>query len=105
MGISRKTKPVTSGTPSPVPILIMQETAKPFLPPNTPPYNNFSNGNGGIRLTTEAQQITVLQLLILLAQELARLKKPLTGETGAAVSVIEHALRLMRQIERPTLGN
>jgi len=77
----------------------MQETARPFLPPNAPPYNNFSNGNGGIRLTTEAQQMTVLQLLILLAQELARLKKLLTRETGAAVSVIEHALRLMRQIE------
>ena len=105
MGISRKTKPVTSAVPSPVPILIMQ-TATHHISPNSRPYNKLPhNSHGEIHLPTEAEATTVLQLIVLLAQELARLNKLQTGETGAAVSVIEHALRLMRQIEQPTLGN
>jgi len=105
MGISRKTKPVTSAIPSPVSILIMQ-TSTHYISPNNRPYNKLPhNGRGEIHLPTEAEATTVLQLIVLLAQELARLNKLQTGETGAAVSVIEHALRLMRQIEQPTLGN
>jgi len=38
---------------------------------------------------------------VLLAQELAHLNKFLSGDTGAAPSVIDHALRLLRQLERP----
>jgi hypothetical protein len=58
-------------------------------------------GNGGVHLTTEAEVVTIIQLIVLLAQELARLKKLLTRETGAAASVIDHALELLRQVERP----
>src|SRR5262249_31529082 len=104
MGISRKTKPVTSATPSPVPILIMQ-TATHHISPNSPPYNKLPhNRRGEIHLLTKAETVAVLQLLILLAQELARLNKLQTGETGAAPSVIDHALELLRQLERPTQG-
>jgi hypothetical protein len=101
MGISRKTKPVTSATPSPVPILIMQ-TATHYISPNSRPYNKLPhNGRGEIHLPTEAKATTVLQLIVLLAQELAHLNKFLSGDTGAAPSVIDHALRLLRQLERP----
>jgi hypothetical protein len=104
MGISRKTKPVTSATPSPVPILIMQ-TATHYISPNSRPYNKLpNNGHGEIHLPTEAEAVTVLQLIVLLAQELGRLEQLLTGENGAASSAINHALQLLRQIERPTQG-
>ena len=102
MGIPSKTKPVTSATPSPVPILIMQ-TATHYISPNSHPYNKLPhNGRGEIHLPTEAKATTVLQLIVLLAQELARLNKLQTGETGATSSVIKHALRLLRQLEHPT---
>jgi hypothetical protein len=104
MGISSKTKPVTSATPSPVPILIMK-TATHYISPNSRPYNKLPhNGRGEIHLPTEAEATTVLQLIVLLAQELARLNKLQTGETGAAAPVIDYALRLMRQVEHPTQG-
>ena len=80
----------------------MQQTSEPFLPPKVAPYNKFKNGNGRIRLTTQAEQVPILQLLILPAQELGHLEQLQTGETSAASSVIKHALRLLRQLERPT---
>src|SRR5262249_7503615 len=102
MGISCKTKPVTSAIPSPVPILIMQ-TATHYISPNSRPDNKLPhNGRGEIHLPTEAEATTVLQLIVLLARELASLNKLQTGETGAASLVIKHALRLLRQLERPT---
>ena len=102
MGISRKTKPVTSAIPSPVSILIMK-TATHYISPNSRPYNKLPhNGRGEIHLPAKAEATTVLQLIVLLALELARLNKLQTGETGAISSVIKHALRLLRQLERPT---
>ena len=78
------------------------QTAKRFISSNSRPYNKLPhNSHGEIHLATKAESVTVLQLLILLAQELARLNKFLSGETGAAPSVIDHALRLLRQLERP----
>lgn len=78
------------------------QTVNRFIPSNGRRYNTFSNGNGEVRLMTEAEQVTILRLLILLAQELGRLEQLLTGENGAASSVINHALQLLRQLERPT---
>ena len=80
------------------------QTAKRFIPSNGLPYNKLPpNGRGEVHLPTEAEATTVLQLIVLLALELARLNKLQTGETGAAASVIEHALQLLKQIGRPDL--
>jgi hypothetical protein len=83
----------------------MKLTVKPSLAPNRKPYNRLtrSRGNCTIHLPTEAEAVTVLQLIVLLALELARLNKLQTGETGAAAPVIEHALQLLKQIGRPDL--
>jgi len=103
MGISRKTKPVTSATPSPVSILGMKETTELFLSPKASPYNNFHNGE--IRLTTEAEQVTILQLFVLLAQAVDRLEQVSTGEvSGNTSSVRKHAIRLLREIDSEHLN-
>jgi hypothetical protein len=79
------------------------QSATRYVPSNGRPYNKLPhNDHGEIHLPTKAETVTVLQLLILLAQELARLNKLLSSETDAAPSAIDHALRLLRQLERRT---
>jgi hypothetical protein len=78
------------------------QTATHYISPNSRPYNKLPhNGHGEIHLPT-AEATTLLQLIVLLAQELVRLNKLQIGETGAASAVIKHALRLLRQLGRPT---
>lgn len=61
--------------------------------------NNATKQNAS-NLTTNEREQTTLQLICLLARGLSRVESRLTGEaTGDSLSIIEHALELMRQID------
>jgi hypothetical protein len=73
------------------------------VPSNARRYNNLSNGHGDrVHLPIEAEIVTILQLFVMVGGGLAHLSVPQTGDAGVAPAVINHALRLLRQLERST---